>query len=42
MYGPDKKAWYIIMIFGFMGATLGIWKLAEIIYWIFTNIKVIL
>jgi hypothetical protein len=39
MWGSDGT-WRFMVFFMFLGMTLGLWKLAEIVWWIATHVRV--
>lgn len=41
MYGPDRGTWGVMVAFMFMGVTLGVWKLIEILAWLVMNVRIV-
>lgn len=41
MYGIDRAGWNLILILAFLGITFGIWKIVEILIWLFSHIKIV-
>lgn len=40
MYGPSDGQAAFMMVLMFLGVTFGLWKLAEIAWWLVTHVRI--
>lgn len=38
MYGGDGSTWTFLVLFCLLGMTFGVWKLVELLIWVFSHI----
>jgi len=38
MYGPPRGIWNLMIIFMLIGFTFGLWKIIEVIIWVFRHL----